>query len=71
MLFFLAKVNSVGIADDFSVMGFLRPQISVAGSKHSGVKWTLQTNELLILRGFFRRILRIQTSSSGPLGSLW
>ena len=46
-LSFLAKTNSVGTAEDVNVLGYFRPHNSLAGSKQSGVKCALQTNEWL------------------------
>ena len=47
VLSFLAKTNSVGTAEDFNVLGFFRPHNSPAGSKQSGAKYALQTNDWL------------------------
>ena len=69
-LSFLAKTNSVGTAEDVNVLGFFRPHNSLAGSKQSGVKCALQTNEWLAycagcLCGYFVRVLGCHIHPAG------
>ena len=66
------KGNIVGTAVGLSDFLRLKPgMISIADSKQSGVKWSLQTNVFVGFRKFWRRILRSHTSFSSPFGKRW